>query len=159
MLASDREVDRRVGLIAAGAHDDLARFGQVEPTRPESLDFGVSVLRHWLGRSADQPAKLFDYLTTKQGYKPAHAETLIALLHGFSRRDLDRPETYEVLVEYLRHDQPIIRLLAAWHLVRLVPAGKEIPFVTKSSKSEWEIVYKKWRELIPSGQVPPGVRK
>jgi hypothetical protein len=80
-------------------------------------------------------------------------------LHGFSRGDLERPETYDVLIEYLRHDLPSIRLLSAWHLVRLVPAGKNLPIRANSSKGEADLVYKKWRDLIPPGQLPPGIRK
>lgn len=162
MLASNDPADRRVGLIAAGALDDLPRLaaaGATVAADPDAADFAVTVFRHWLGRGAAQEQALYRYLTDTAGYPPAHAETVIALLHGFTPAELRRPETYEVLIEYLQNDRPAIRNLAHWHLVRLVPAGKRIAFRPNASKAELEPVYRLWKELVPPGRVPAEVKR
>jgi hypothetical protein len=161
MLASADPADRRVGLIAAGALDDLPRLvaaGAAVAADAEAADFAVTVFRHWLGRGAGQEQALYQHLTGPAGYSPAHAETVIALLHGFTPAELRRPETYQVLVEYLQHDKPAVRNLAHWHLVRLVPSGKRIGFKPNASKAELEPVYRLWKELVPAGRLPADVK-
>jgi hypothetical protein len=59
-----------------------------------------------------------------------------------------------VLIEYLTHDMAAIRNLAAWHLIRLVPAGKSIGYKPGSTKAECEPVYRAWKKLVPTGQLP-----
>jgi len=81
---------------------------------------------------------------------------VLQLLLGFTTDDLKRPETYEVLIEYLLHDKPGIRNLAAWHLVRLVPQGKSIKYDPSGTAADAQAVYKEWKKLIPDGQLPPG---
>jgi hypothetical protein len=76
------------------------------------------------------------------------------LLFGFSPADLRRPETYEVLIDYLGHEKPGIRNLAAWHLVRLVPQGKSIPFKPDGTPAEAAKAQAAWKKLIPAGELP-----
>ena len=86
------------------------------------------MIRHWLGRCPGQDQKLYQTLTTARGYTAAQAKIVMQLLFGFYRgRAIQVPETYEVLIDYLAHEKPGIRNLAAWHQVRLVPQGKAIP--------------------------------
>lgn len=157
LIRSPDPNERRVGLIAAGATDDLGRMlAAVSGTGdPDTWDFGVSALRHWVGRSAGQDVALYRFLTDTQGFTAAQAETLVRLLHGFSAEDRAKPETYEVLIEYLQSEQPAIRNLSAWHLRRLVPKGKEIPFRPSASKAECVSAYDAWKAMIPAGQLPP----
>ena len=156
-LASGVPAERRVGLIAAGAFDDLDRLtaALAGETDRGAWEFGVSVLRHWLGRAAGQDAALLKFLTGPAGYTPAQAETAVLLLHGFAPDDRDRPETYEVLIEYLQADRPLVRNLAAWHLARLVPAGKAIPFRPNAGKAAVAESYAAWKALVPAGKLPP----
>ena len=63
---------------------------------------------------------------------------ILQLLFGFSPEDLTQPETYEVLIDYLAHEKPAIRNLAAWHLVRLVPQGKSIAFKPNGTMADAE---------------------
>ena len=78
---------------------------------------------------------------------------------GFSPEDATMPETYEVLIDYLAHEKPGIRNLAAWHLVRLVPQGKSIPFQPDGTAEDAAKCVVAWKKLIPSGQLPPRVKK
>jgi hypothetical protein len=125
----------------------------------EEWDFGITILRHWLGRCRGQDQKLFSTLVELRGYTPDEAKTIIQMLFGFSDTDIRQPETYEVLIEYLKHEKPGIRNLAAWHLVRLHPPGKSIAFKPDGSKADNEKVYEEWKKLIPTGKVPPALDK
>jgi hypothetical protein len=154
-LASADPVEQRIGLVTLGALDDLAalRTALNEAKTLEEWDFGITVLRHWLGRCPGHDRKLYDAIVA-DGAPPAHAKTVMQLLFGFAPAELTQPETYEVLVEYLRHDRPSVRNLAAWHLHRLVPAGKAIPFSPTADKAAIDKTYQAWQKLVPAGQVP-----
>jgi hypothetical protein len=157
-LASSDVFEQRVGLVSLGATDDLAGLiQQLSGARgPEIWDFGIRVIRHWLGRTPGNDQVLYRTLVSPaQGYSPAHARIIMRLLFGFSADDLRRPETYEVLLDYLTHDQPAVRNLAAWHLVRAVPPGKDLGFKPGAGKPECEIVAQTWKKWVPPGQLPP----
>ena len=155
-LASADPVEQRIGLVTLGALDNMDRLGTALATAKtlEEWDFGITVVRHWLGRCPDQERKLFTMLTTARGLSPAHAKTVMQLLFGFSATDLTQAETFEVLVEYLQHETPAVRNLAAWHLHRLVPQGKTIPFSPTGDKVAIDQTYQAWKKLIPAGQLP-----
>lgn len=154
-LASNDPVEQRIGLVTLGALDDLPALRKAlnEAKTLEEWDFGITVLRHWLGRCPGHDRKLYDAIVA-DGAPPAHANTVMQLLFGFAAAELSQPETYEVLVEYLRHDRPSVRNLAAWHLHRLVPAGKAIPFSPTADKAAIDKTYQAWQKLLPAGQVP-----
>ena len=86
-------------------------------------------------------------------------QIIVQLLFGFTPDDAALPETYEVLIEYLMHEKPGIRNLAEWHLVRLVPQGKSIPFKPNGTADDAEKCYAGWKKLIPPGQVPVREKK
>jgi hypothetical protein len=159
LAASDDALERKVGVILMGALDDLMRLGKTlnESTHPDTWDTAVLVMRNWLGRAPGQDRKLYDGLTATRGYTPAQAETLIDLLHGFSEDDEGRPETYQLLINYLASDKFALRGLAHWRLIRLVPGGDKIPFDPKASPEELKKAQAAWRKLVPPGEVPPGV--
>jgi hypothetical protein len=161
-LASADPAEQRVALVTLGALDDLPGLVRVlggAKTR-EEWDFGITVVRHWLGRAAGNDRRLYEALTSPaQGYSPAHARIILQLLLGFGPDDLKLPETYELLVLYLAHDRAAVRNLAAWHLVRLVPAGQGIGYKPGGTKEEAAAAQKAWRKLIPAGQLPPAPKK
>lgn len=155
-LDSTDPAEQRVALVTLGATDDLVKLGQelAEAKTAEEWDFGITVLRHWLGRCPGQDQKLFQTLTTARGYTPNQARIVLQLLFGFTPAEIARPETYEVLIEYLRHDKPGIRNIAAWHLVRLVPAGKAIAWKPAGTPAEADQAYAAWKKLVPAGTLP-----
>src|SRR5207249_11695296 len=114
-LGSTDPVEQRVALVTLGALDDLDGLGRelAEAKTLEEWDFGITVVRHWLGRCAGQDQKLYAALINDRGYDAASARLVLQLLFGFSREDLAQAETYDILIEYLRHDRPAIRNLAA----------------------------------------------
>ena len=101
-------------------------------------------------------AIILDNALVNQGkIPPAHAETILQLLHSFGPTELASPETYDVLIEYLNHDVLGIRGLAHWHLERLVPSGKKIKYNPLGTPDERSKAQVEWRKLLPSGELPP----
>ena len=161
-LESADPIEQRIALVTLGATDDLEPLGKSlrSARNPEQWDFGITIVRHWLGRCPGHDQKLYAVLTSPaQGYSPTTARTIMQLLFGFEPEDLKQPETFEVLIEYLAHDQAPIRNLAAWHLVRLVPQGKSIAFKPNGTKEDADASYRAWKKLIPPGKLPPELKK
>jgi uncharacterized protein (TIGR03000 family) len=157
LLNSDDPFHRRVGVIVAGALDDLPRLARVlNATRHQDVwDQAVVVLRHWLGRAPGQDQDLYLRLIETRGFTPVQAETVLEFLFGFSEDDLGRPETYQMLIDYLADEKLAIRGLAYWHLIRLVPEGKSIPYHPLDPKEAREKARQEWKKLIPPGKMPP----
>ena len=155
--ASDDAIRQRIALVALGANDDVRHLLQYlgEPRNAEDWNFGPSVLRHWLGRGAGQEKKLYDILMANNAFTEAQARIVIQLLFGFNAEDLKQPETFEVLIDYLLHEKPAIRALAAWHLARLVPKEKAVPYKRNATPAEREQMRDAWKKVIPDGQLPP----
>lgn len=153
--------EQRLALVCLGALDELDALGKslIAAKTLEEWDFGVTVLRHWLGRARGQDQKFYQSLTTVRGYNDGQARAILQLLFGFAPADLAAPETYEVLIEYLVHEKPAIRNLAMWHLVRLVPQGKSIPYKPDGTQQDAEKAYAQWKRLVPSGELPPPLKK
>jgi hypothetical protein len=156
-LASDKELERRLAVLMMGATDDLVRLAAAirdEKLPPDVWDAAVITIRHWIGRAPRQDQVLYKGMLA-QGVKPAYAATQMQLLHSFGKDELARPETYEMLIAYLNHEQLGIRGLADWHLVRLVPAGKKIGYDPHDPPEKRLRAQKQWKELVPEGTVPP----
>ena len=129
-LASDDPADRGLAVVVLGATDDLEGLARIlaQPGHRDVWDRAVLVARHWIGRAPGQDLKAYRRLIDSRGYTPAQAESLLQMLHGFGDADLARPETYQMLIAFLGHNKVGLRGLAHWHLVRLVPAGREIDY-------------------------------
>jgi hypothetical protein len=157
LLLSDDEYERKLGIMAAGALDDLERLGKAlrEAKHPDVWENGVRSLRQWIGRCPGQDKILYNRLIDKVKMTPVQAETVMQLLHSFSDEEVAQPALYQTLIDFLSHDQLAIRGLAHWHLYRLVPVGRDIGYNPLASKEEREKAIAKWRKLIPEGTMPP----
>ncbi len=159
-LASDDPTERAMAVIFLGATDNLEGMRKVfhDPKQRDLWDTAVLVMRHWIGRGPGQDQRLYQGLTTIARNTPAHAATIMQLLHSFGEADLARPELYEMLVRYMGHDALGIRGLAHWHLSRLVPEGKDIGFDPLAPKEQREKARAEWKALvekeIAAGQLP-----
>lgn len=156
LISSDNAKDRRLGIIAAGATDQLKLVGDalLAGKHADLWENAVLTLRHWLGRAPGQDQKLYQGLLEERKISAIQAQTAIRLLHGFTEIQAARPELYEILIDYLQHDTLAIRGLANWHLQRLVP-HVDIAFNPVGSKEEHKIARDKWKKLIPDGKLPP----
>jgi hypothetical protein len=155
-LNSDDAEKRRIAVFAMGATDDLRGLAKAlaESKHLDIWNPAVIAMRHWLGRGPGQDMKLYNGLIKEGKFKPIDAEGVIQLLHGFSDRDLQRPETYETLIDYLRHERLALRGLAYWHLYRLVPAGRELGYNPLDDKDKRQAAIAKWQKLMPPGSLP-----
>jgi hypothetical protein len=162
MKEADKEGDKaRAGVMRRGAVYGMAALdllgGLIDALaspHADARETAVTALRGWIGRGPGQDLKLYDFLQKDEHYTPNQAATLLQLLHSYGSSDLDNPETYETLIAYLRHKNPAIRELAIWHLDRLVPAGKKIPYDPTAPAEERDKAHQEWKKLVPSGQLP-----
>lgn len=152
---------RRYAVYAIGALDEIERLGQVvaHSKHPDVWDDVIITLRHWLGRSPGHDIKFYDLLVSQRKLPPAHARIALQLTRSFSDEDVASPELYEMLIEYLRHEQRPIRGLSQWHLRRLAPEGADIVLAPTASKEEQEKAYQAWKKLIPEGKLPAKLRE
>jgi hypothetical protein len=161
LAASEDPNERASSVIFMGALDDMEGLGEVinGTKHPDTWDRAVVVVRHWLGRRPGQDQLLYHGLIVKRGLKPAQAAGIMQLLHSFSTADLAQPELYTTLVKYLDNDILGIRGLAHWHLVRLVPAGKEFNYNPLDPKDQRDKARDQWKKLIDDllakGELPP----
>lgn len=160
-LTSTEPANQRVALLALGGLDDLDRLEKSLATAKtqEQWDFGVTVLRHWLGRARGHDQQLYQHLTARGGYTDSQARIVLQLLLGFAPEDLSQPETFEVLIDYLASPKPVVRSLAAWHLVRLAPQGKALAYKPTAADAEARQYQQEWKKIIPPGQLPGVVKK
>ncbi len=156
LLRSQEKGDRLVGVTVAGAIDDLPRVlkALIDPKHADLRDHSILVLRHWMGRGRGHLEQLHDIMK-KVGYPEVRARTALQLLVGFDEDQLAQPETYALLLRCLQHSHLPIRELARWHLVRLVPAGREIGYDAAAPEAERQRAAERWQALIPPGRLPP----
>lgn len=154
--ASKSALVRTAAVNAMGALDELPLLFTTLSSSPhaDTRDQAVLALRHWLGRVPGQTARL-DAGLKKAGLTEVQSRTLLHLLYGFSAEERQEPATYDVLLTSLKHSRPAVRQLAHWHLVRLAPDGKSIPFDALGSDAELQRSHDQWRSLIPAGKLPP----
>ena len=153
--------ERKAGVVALGALGELSRLMQVfnNKEHADTRDMAILVLRHWLGREPGQVSRLYGHLTKVEKYSSAQARTLLHLLNGIEAEKRHEPETYDLLIQELKHSKLPIRELAHWHLVRLAPEGKSIAFDAAGDESQRLMAVEAWRRLIPEGQLPPAPKK
>lgn len=157
LLRSNDPLTRRTAVRSLGAMDDLSGLVDLlHSDKPDVRDAAVETLRVWIAHSRDNDYKLHDLVS--QRYNPTETELFMNLLHGFSQQAVSQPETYEILIERLRHKQLPIRELAAWNLYRMAPAGKSIPYDANDATVR-EKAYQSWLKLVPAGKLPPAPPK
>jgi hypothetical protein len=159
-LPTREESMRVLGLRCMGAIGNLARLvdALLDKKHREVRVVAIEELRHYIGLNRDNVLQLYQTLLKKK-YTAKQAEVVMGLLHTLSNRDLDRPETYSRLIDYLRQDTPAIRELAHWHLIRLVPKGSKIPFDALGNADSLDRAYQAWKKLIPEGSLPRPPKK
>jgi hypothetical protein len=159
--ASKDPLERKAAVVAAGALDDLPGLLAVlnDQVHADARDMAILAIRHWLGRAPGKSIEMHKHLTTTSGYTPTQAKNLIHLFNGIERDKLRQPETFDLLIQALNHAKMPARELARWHLVRLVPDGKDIQYDAAAPEPARLQAIEAWRRLIPEGQLPPLPKK
>jgi hypothetical protein len=160
LLQSKDRGTRLLGVTAAGGVDDLPHVlaAFANPRYSDLRDHTILVLRNWMGRGPGQVEKLQAALL-KAKYSPVQTRTILRLLFGFTSEERGDPGTYEMLIGFLKHSQLPVRELARWHLFRLVPEGRSIPYDAAAPAAERQRAFKAWRALVPEGKLPPEPKK
>lgn len=156
LLKANDAVERLVGVTALGATDDLpGLFGALSDVKhADAREQAILVLRHWLGRGKGQVKRLTNELMDKRKLSQTQALSLVQLLIGFDATERAQSQTYSLLIDYLKHSHIAVRQLAHWHLVRLAPEGKKIPYDPAAPEPQRQQSHESWLKLIPPGQVP-----
>jgi hypothetical protein len=156
-LASDNKTDRELAVYSYAATNDLTHLAEAlsDAKRADVRAAAINAFQHWIGQAIDNDVQLYTFLRKDWMYTPEQAEIVVQLLHGLKESDRDRPETYETLIEYLRHRKRSVRELARHHLHRWVIEGRKIPYDASNSQEQLDKAVKAWKELIPDGKLPP----
>ncbi len=146
-------------VFGLAAINDIDRVMQAleDPRCAEVRRAAALALRQWIGADAGRDRVLYHFLVDQLKFSKHHAATVLQLLHNAFAPD--EPETYEALIEYLRHDKLAIRVLAWRHLSRLVPEDLAVPYDPSASPAQRAKAYEAWKELIPSGSLPTRKKK
>lgn len=141
---------RALAVIVMGATDDGDAMYKVltETKYPDTWDRAVVVARNLLGRGPGIEQRLYHRLIEIRKIPPEQARTILELLHSFGDEDLALPEPFQMLAAYLGHESFAIRGLANWHLIRLVPEGKEFGFDPLAPKDVRDKAREQWKKLI-----------
>jgi hypothetical protein len=161
LIASGDPDKQRIAVAGMGARDDLPRLvAALENPKSQFVrERAAFILRQWIGRDKGQLTKLFDFLTHEKKYTPTEGRGIILMLKGFDEDDQREPITYQLLIEALEHRPLAVREMAHWHLVRMVPAGKSIPYDAAGDEAARHTAAEAWRKLIPEGKLPPDAKK
>jgi hypothetical protein len=130
-------------------------IGALVDDRPEVRLAAGWTVQQWMGRRAENDAKLFDALQKSGGYSLAEAQTLMELLQGFSDDDAAKLQTYDDLIDYLRHPRLVIREIAWRNLVQLWPEGRKIPYNPAGPAEMRNAAWSEWKDKVKTGKLPP----
>ncbi len=149
MIRSDQAAERRVGVVLTAAVDQLPLVIQAleNPRHADLRTAAVNALLHWIGREPGQDTRLFQAVQ-QTGFSRPQATTLLRLLYPFDAMDLVRDATYETLIDLLAAERMALRVLAQWHLLRLLPQGKGIMYDPAGSAEERQAAIAQWRKLF-----------
>lgn len=141
-------------VFGLAAINDIDRVMEAleDPRQAEVRRAAAIALRHWIADDAGRDRLLYQYLVDRLRFSKHHSATVLQLLH--SAFAPEEPETYEALIEYLRHDRLAIRELAWRHLSRYVPEDIAVPYDPAATPDKRAKAYEAWKLLIPSGSLP-----
>jgi hypothetical protein len=149
---------RSLAVYSLGALDILPKLLDcvADEDHVEVRQKAILTLIHWLGRKAENEDILLNALINEKKYKKSQAEDVLTLLHGFTAKRLDEPETWSTLIFYLKSDRPIIRELSYYHLIRLVPQARgDSRYEPGTTSTSRENASTAWKILIPENSLPP----
>jgi hypothetical protein len=141
--------------IAVG--DVTALVNQLAEARSDARLFASKALRNWIGLRPEHERQLFEALQSR--HSDLQAETILQLLHGFSKDDWRKVETYECLIDRLTSDSLIIRDLSAQHLQSQDTEGKKIGYDPMASVADRKRAIQLWAKLLEAGKLPPPLPK
>jgi hypothetical protein len=155
MMKSGEPNNRMLAVICLGALGDLADVldGVDNDRFPDVTSLARKTLIHYLGLNAKNDEKLLRALAAKN-YAPAHAHTVMQLLHGFSQEQWEDPATRAAVADYLNHDKLLIRHLTYLLLMELEPGGATISYRPTADVGQRERGAEEWRRFLMGNRTP-----
>ena len=152
---AEADIRRRLAVYALGAVDDLQGLTDALAESPSAVTRQAAVRGAASAGSDGKRSRIANCTTSwyiARSMPRRMAETMLQLLH--SPFDRDRPGDLCDTPSYLRHNRLAVRD-RDWHLYRLAPAGRKIPYNAGTAEAERIKGYEAWKKLIPSGKLPP----
>ncbi len=153
LAAADSALERRTGVTALGALNDLGHLltALEDSKHKDAREQAILAMRAWIGRGPGQVKELRAAML-KHKYSLPQTKMTMHLLFGFDDSERDRPAVAELLVALLESKHLAVRELAHWHLVRLVPKGRDIPYDAGAAEADREAAVARWRQLTSAGE-------
>jgi hypothetical protein len=155
--------DRLLGLWFLAALDEVAHLVEFlednDSSHADVRNTAMYALRDWLARNIQRREALTRLIQQRRGFSRANAGLVVSLLPPFSEGARKDPSTYQTLIDYLDHDKPAVRHLAAQHLysemARQMPqAALQIDYDPTQESAKRREAIAKWRKAIPQGTLP-----
>jgi len=108
----------------------------------------IDAIRNWLPRSPQNEAKLMEEL--RSVFPEPLAETVLRLLWGYSREDVQQEKRSQELVDWLEHDDRAVRDLSFYHIRRLTNRDYVAPDKRKSLVKRLRVQIQRDQALIPA---------
>lgn len=154
---SDDACVRALGTLILGAIDALPQLVDALEDRVhvEVRSAARIALQAWISRSVEHRLELYHTLFERKGYAKDKAQIVMELLHGISASAAQQPETYQKLIDYLNHENLVIRDMA-WHrLVYLAPReAKGIDYEPNADPEKRKLAVAEWKKRLPAGKLP-----
>jgi hypothetical protein len=160
LQSQDNPALNQLALRWAAAVQDMPRLVDAldMPERSDLRGVAASELKRWLGQQTGRESELYRLLSGAKRYPPEEARSFIQLLHPPREDEVTDPRTYERLIANLKHPQLAVRELAATLLYELAgEAAEAIEYDAGSPPEELDQAYRRWKQLVPGGKLPPGV--
>lgn len=126
-------------LAVTGMHDQLVQV-LAEAEFLESREAAITGLRRWLPAAVENREVLRAEL---QRYFPAdQVDTLYRLLWGYNEDDARNPATSKLLVDWLKHDNVVIRQLAFQNVYRLT--GQRYDYRPINPVNQRNVAVERW---------------
>ena len=156
MLKDGEALERRVAVTALGAVNDLPGLldALADAKHKDVREQAVLATRAWMGRAPGQ-LKGLRVAMLKEKYTLAQMKVAMHLLFGFDDQERVQPAVFELLISALESKNVAVRELAHWHLVRLAPKGRDIPYDAGAADADRQAAVERWRQFIPAGELPP----
>jgi hypothetical protein len=126
-------------MVTAGMHNHLVQV-MSEAEFLEARNAAIGGLRRWLPAAPENRETLRAAL--QRHFPPDQVDTLYRLLWGYGEDDARNPATSQLLVNWLGHDNQVIRQLAFQHVYRLT--GQRYDYRPINPANQRKVAVDRW---------------
>jgi hypothetical protein len=157
LAASEKSFGQIYAAYALVAIDDIGPVVDAldDLLKPQMRVAAKLAIQNWIGQRPENALALHQFLTQKKNFSESQADSVLQLLHPFSRQDLSSPETYEVLFRELADEKLAVRELALFYLARIDPDGFKSSNYNPVLPDGREAAIARWRKRLTDGKILP----